>query len=116
MEFDDDMIDEMLENGYIEEVSRTKSGEPLYKLTKKFYDKYQDFVKDIRLRESDAFNSLWFKDYIDVRMDEDGTAMIYLTKKSDSWYTTDELTSDEKSMMYIIYSTGSFNDQTGRGY
>jgi hypothetical protein len=29
-----------------------------------------------------------------------------LTDKSSEWYSSEELTEDEKSMMYLLYTTG----------
>ena len=44
-------------------------------------------------------------------MGEDGTSYIYLTDKSMEWYDTRELDSEEKSMMYLIYSTKPIYEQ-----
>lgn len=110
MEFDDDIIDELLRDEYIEQAGYNKLGEPLYRLTQKFYDENRDFVDRLKLVESDLLSSLWFKNYIDIRMNEDGTSYIYLTEKSDEWYRSDELTKEEKSMMYLLYTTGYYED------
>jgi hypothetical protein len=44
-------------------------------------------------------------------MDNDGKSYIYLTDRSDTWPESDDLTDDEKSMMYLIYSTGAYSNE-----
>lgn len=106
MEFDDNTIEDMLRNNYIEQAGYNKLGEPLYRLTEKFYAENKEFVDRLKLIESDLLSSLWFKNFIEIRMNEDGTSYIYLTDKSDEWYSTNELSKEEKSMMYLLYTTG----------
>jgi hypothetical protein len=110
MDFADEMIEAMLERGYLIQVGENSMGEPLYRLTEKFHTEHADLVEEIKLNESDLISSLWFKNFIDIRMNVDGASYIYLTNKSDDWYTSDELTEEEKSMMYILYTTGYFDD------
>ena len=110
MDMNDELIEEMLARGYIEVVGYNPVGDPLYKITKLFYEEQADVVNWMKKMDSDIMSSLWFKGFLDLKMDEDGNAYIYLTTKSDSWVQSTELTDDEKSMMYLIYSAGAFND------
>jgi hypothetical protein len=110
MDFADEMIEAMIERGYLVQVGFNNMGEPLYRLTERFHAEHADLVEEIKLNESDIVSSLWFKNFIDIRINEEGTSYIYLTDRSDDWYTSDELTEEEKSMMYILYTTGYFDD------
>ena len=117
MNFDDDIVEQMLDRGYIEEAGFNNLGEPLYRLTEKFYEENEELMEQIKLAESDILSSLWFKNFIDIKMNEKGQSYIYLTDKSDEWYSSDELTRDEKSMMYLLYTTGYYDDPIeGPGY
>ena len=49
-------------------------------------------------------------------MDEEGNAFLYLTDKSEVWVDSEDLTEDEKSMMYLIYSTGAYYGGDWKGY
>ena len=49
-------------------------------------------------------------------MSDDGDAYIYLNDKSESWVKAEDLTEDEKSMMYLIYSTGAYYGGEWKGY
>ena len=108
MEMDDDLVEKMLAAGYLTIVGQNSYGEPLYSFTEKFYAEQSDLVDFMKKSESDTLASLWFKGFIDIKMDEESNPYVYLTGKSDSWYHSDELTSEEKSMMYIIYSTENY--------
>jgi hypothetical protein len=109
MDMNEELIQIMLERGYIEVVGYNPVGDPIYKVTELFYQEQQELVEWMRQMDSDILNSLWFKGFIDLKMDEDGNAYIYLTDKSEEWVQSEELTEDEKSMMYLIYSTGAYN-------
>jgi hypothetical protein len=111
MELHDKMIRKMLKDGYIEIAGVNMVGDEIYRFTPKFYDEQPDVVKFLKETESDTVSSLWFKGFIDIKMDEDSNPYLYLTPKSNDWYTSDELTKDEKSMMYVIYSTGNYYDR-----
>ena len=106
MDFPDQIVDWLLKNEYVEEIGANILGEPVYKFTKKFHSEQAELIKQIRLTESDLISSLWFKNFIDVRITDEGQTLIYLTDKSDLWYSSDELSEEEKSMMYFIYTTG----------
>jgi len=110
MEFSDAMIEKMIEKGYLIEVGENSLGEPLYRLTPKFYEEQESLVHEIKMIESDIIMSLWFKNFVEIRMNDDGKSYIYLTNRSDDWYNSDELNEDEKSMMYLIYTTGYIDD------
>jgi hypothetical protein len=110
MDLPDKIIDWLVHNEYIVEVSQNILGEPVYRFTKKFYKEQEELVKQIRITESDLISSLWFKNFIDVRITDDGQTLIYLTDKSDLWYSSDELSEEEKSMMYFIYTMGGAVD------
>ena len=112
----EDLIRMMLEKGYIEEVGVNPVGDPLYKVTELFYKEHADVVEWMRQQDSDILSSLWFKGYIDLKMSEDGLGFIYLTNKSDTWIDSEDLTEDEKSMMYLIYSTGAYYGGDWKGY
>ena len=116
MDMNEDLIRMMLEKGYIEEVGVNPVGDPLYKVTELFYKEHADVVEWMRQQDSDILSSLWFKGYIDLKMSEDGLGFIYLTDKSDLWVESEDLTEDEKSMMYLIYSTGAYNGGDWKGY
>lgn len=105
MEFEDDIVQQMMDAGYLEVVGQNKLGEDLYRFTKKFYREHEELAKMLKQAESDIMSSLWFKGFIDIRMDDKSNSFIYLTEKSDDWYDSDELTIDEKSMMYLIYTS-----------
>ena len=106
MEFEDKMVDWLIKEEYIVETGTNILGEPVYRFTKKFYDEQKELIKDIKKTESDLINSLWFKNFVEIRMNDNGQPFLYLTEKSDQWYSSDELTDEEKSMMYLIYTTG----------
>jgi hypothetical protein len=106
MDFPDQIIDWLVHNEYIEEIGENVLGEPVYRFTKKFHKEQGELIKQIRLAESDLISSLWFKNFIDVRIADDGQTLLYLTDKSELWYSSDELSEEEKSMMYFIYTTG----------
>lgn len=110
MDMNEELIKVFLEKGYIELAGYNPIGDPVYKVTELFYKEQEDLVEWMRKADSDILNSLWFKGYIELKMDDDGSGFIYLTDKSDSWVDAEELTEDEKSMMYLIYSTGAFYD------
>ncbi len=88
-------------------------GDPLYKITPLFYEEQAEVVEYMRTMDSDILSSLWFKGFLDLKMDGDGNAYIYLTDRSEEWVNSEELTDDEKSMMYLIYSTGAYHGWTG---
>jgi len=108
MDMNEELIKMMLERGYIEQVGYNPVGDPLYKITELFYTEQADLVEWMRQQDSDTLSSLWFKGYIDLKMSEEGLGFVYLTDRSDSWVEAEDLTEDEKSMMYLIYSTGSY--------
>lgn len=110
MEFEDDVVDWLLKEAYIIESGINILGEPVYRFTEKFYKEQKALIEEIKKTESDLINSLWFKNFLEIRMNESGQPYVYLTEKSNSWYSSDELTDEEKSMMYLIYSTGGMND------
>lgn len=116
MDMNDELIEEMLARGYIEIVGYNPVGDPLYKITPRFYEEQSDLVEWMKKMDSDIMSSLWFKGFLDLKMDEDGNAYVYLTDKSDFWVDSEELTEDEKSMMYLIYSTGAYNGGDWQGY
>jgi|688.fasta_scaffold397356_1 hypothetical protein len=106
MDFPDHIIDWMIEKNYIAYMGENALGEPVYKFTQKFYEEQQELIKNIKIIESDLMSSLWFKNFIDLKMNKEGEAVYYLTDKSSEWYSSEELTEDEKSMMYLLYTTG----------
>ena len=108
MDFSDEIIEKMMESGYIEEVGLNAVGEPLYRITPLFYEEQSHLVEQIKKIDSDLLNSLWFKEYIDLMMDEDGLSYIYLNDKSDKWINSNDLNEEERAMMYLIYSTGAY--------
>lgn len=108
MDMNEELIKMMIERGYIEEVGINPVGDPLYKVTELFYKEQADLVEWMRQQDSDTLSSLWFKGYIDIKMSEEGLGFVYLTNKSDLWIEAEDLTEEEKSMMYLIYSTGSY--------
>jgi chromosome segregation and condensation protein ScpB len=116
MDMNEDLIQALLEKGYIEVVGYNPAGDPLYKITPLFYEEQAEVVEYMRKVDSDIMNSLWFKGFLDMKMDEEGSAYIYLTDKSDKWLESEDLTDDEKSMMYLIYSTGAYHGGDWQGY
>jgi hypothetical protein len=108
MDMNEDLIKLFLEKGYIEVAGYNPVGDPVYKITELFYKEQEELVEWMRKADSDTLNSLWFKGFVELRMDHDGMGYIYLTNKSDDWTDSDELTDDERSMMYLIYSTGAY--------
>lgn len=108
MEMNEDLIEMMLEKGYIEIVGHNAVGDPLYRITELFYKEQADLVEWMRKADSDILNELWFKNFIDLKMDEKGNAYVYLTNKSETWTEAEELSEEEKAMMYLIYSTGAY--------
>lgn len=116
MEMDENLINMLLEKGYIEMVGYNPVGDPLYKITPKFYEEQAEVVEYMKKVDSDIMNSLWFKGFLDLKMDEDGDAYLYLTDKSSQWMESGDLTEDEKSMMYLIYSTGAYHGGDWKGY
>lgn len=108
MDMNEDLIKLMLERGYIEEVGVNAVGDPLYKITKLFYEEQVELVEYMRQQDSDILNSLWFKGFIDLKMADSGKGYIYLTDKSDTWVDAIDLTETEKAMMYLIYSSGAY--------
>ena len=108
MEMPDKIIKRMIKEGYVGVVGINQVGDEIYKFTQKFYDEKPEVVDYIRTTESDTLASIWFKGFIEMKLDEDNSMYIYLTEKSETWYDSDELTEDEKAMMYIIYSTGNY--------
>lgn len=116
MDMNEELVRMMLEKGYIEEVGVNPVGDPLYKVTELFYKEHADVIEWMRQQDSDILSSLWFKGYIDLKMSEDGLGFIYLTDKSDTWVDAEDLTEDEKSMMYLIYSTGAYYGGDWKGY
>lgn len=108
MDMSEDMIKMLLERGYLEIVGENPVGDPIYKITPLFYEEQAELVDWMRQQDSDILNSLWFKGYVDVKMDNGGNGFMYLTDKSEDWVNAEDLTDDEKSMMYLIYSTGSY--------
>lgn len=116
MDMNEDLIKILLEKGYIEMVGYNPVGDPVYKITPLFYEEQAEVVEYMRTVDSDIMNSLWFKGFLDLKMDKEGDAYIYLTNKSEEWMQSDELTDDEKSMMYLIYSTGAYHGGDWKGY
>lgn len=112
----EDMIKILLDKGYIEMIGYNPVGDPIYKITPLFYEEQEEVIEYMKQVDSDIMNSLWFKGYLDLKMSNDGDAYIYLTDKSENWVKTEDLTEDEKSMMYLIYSTGAYygGDWKGR--
>jgi len=108
MDFSDEIIDAMMKKGYLEEAGFNSAGDPLYRITPLFYEEQAELVEEMKKIDSDLLNSLWFKGYIDLMMDENGLGFIYLNDKSDSWINSDDLVEEEKAMMYLIYSTGAY--------
>lgn len=116
MDMSEDLIKILLDKGYIKMVGYNPVGDPLYKITPLFYEEQAEVVEYMRAMDSDIMNSLWFKGFLDLKMDEDGDAYIYLTNKSEEWMQSEDLTDDEKSMMYLIYSTGGYHGGDWQGY
>ena len=116
MDMNDDIIETMLERGYIEVVGYNSVGDPVYKVTTLFYEEQSELVEWMKKKDSDIMSSLWFKGFLDIKMDEDGSAYVYLTDKSDVWVGSKELTDDEKAMMYLIYSKGAYNGGDWEGH
>jgi len=116
MEMEEDLIAAMIEKGYIERVGYNAIGDPLYKLTPLFYEEQQELVDWLRKADSDILNSLWFKGYIDLKMSDDGLGYIYLTDKSEHWVSAEDISDEEKSMMYLIFSTGAYFGGHWDGY
>jgi hypothetical protein len=116
MDMNEELIEIFLEKGYIEVVGYNPVGDPVYKITKKFYEEQKELLADMKKMDSDILNSIWFKGYIDLKMDEEGNAFLYLTDKSEVWVDSEDLTEDEKSMMYLIYSTGAYYGGDWKGY
>lgn len=108
MDFNDELIELFLEKGYIVKAGNTPAGDPLYKLTEKFYNEQEELVEWLKQQDSDLLSNLWFKGYIDLRLDTDGSGYLYLTDRSADWLTAEDLDDHEKSMMYLIYSTGNY--------
>lgn len=116
MEMEEDLVAAMLEKGYIEQVGYNAVGDPLYRLTPLFYKEQKELVEWMRKEDSDILSSLWFKGYIDLKMSDDGLGYLYLTDKSDYWVNAEDLSDDEKSMMYLIFSTGAYFGGHWDGY
>lgn len=112
MHMDDDLVDYMISNGYLEHVGDNKYGEPLYRFSQKFYQEQKELVDLINIKRSDILMSLWFKEFIEFKIDEKSAGSLFLTRKSDSWYSSDELDEEEKSMMYIIYTAGLYSEES----
>ena len=113
MDMNEDILKMFIEYGYVEVSGHNAAGDPIYKLTELFYEEQKEVAQWMKEQDSDIMNSLWFKGFIDLMMDGDGKSYIYLTDKSDSWVEAEELTDDERSMMYLIYSTGAYiNDDS----
>lgn len=108
MDMNDELIELFLRNGYIEIVGKNEVGDDLYRFTELFYKEQAELVEFMKIQDSDVMSSLWFKGYIDLMMGDDGQAYIYLNGKSESWIQGEDLTEEEKSMMYLIYSTGYY--------
>lgn len=108
MDMNEEMIKMMLAHGYIEIAGENEVGDPIYRVTPLFYEEQSEMVAWMRQQDSDVLNSLWFKGYVDVKMDDDGNGFMYLTDKSDTWLEAEDLNNEEKSMMYLIYSTGTY--------
>jgi len=111
MELHEEMIKKFISLGYLTVVGYNSVGDEVYQFTEKFYEEHPDIVEYIKTKESDVISSLWFKEFIDIRMGDDGTSYIYLTDKSIEWYDTKELDNEEKSMMYLIYSTVPYSNK-----
>jgi hypothetical protein len=108
---DDKLVEKMLNAGYLKIVGFNKYKEPLYEFTSKFFEEQGELFQYIKTAESDALASLWFKEYIDIKMDEKGAAFIYLTSKSYGWFTDEDLTDDERAVMYMVLSTGNYYEE-----
>ena len=111
MELHEEMIKKFISLGYIAVIGYNSVGDEIYQFTEKFYEEHPDIVDYIKTKESDVISSLWFKNFIEIKMDDEGNSYIYLTDKSIEWYDTTELNHEEKSMMYLIYSTVSYSDK-----
>ena len=111
MELHEEMIKKFISLGYIAVIGYNSVGDEIYKFTEKFYEEHPDLVEYIKTKESDVISSLWFKNFIEIKMDDESNSYIYLTDKSIEWYDTTELNHEEKSMMYLIYSTVSYSDK-----
>lgn len=111
MDMNEEILKMFVEYGYVEIVSYNIAGDPIYKLTELFYKEQKELARWMKEQDSDIMSSLWFKGFIDLMMDNDGKSYIYLTDRSDTWPESDDLTDDEKSMMYLIYSTGAYSNE-----
>jgi hypothetical protein len=111
MDMNEDILKLFVEAGYVEVAGYNAAGDPIYKLTKLFYDEQKELAQWMKEQDSDIMNSLWFKGFIDLMMDSEGKYHIYLNERSDTWVRSDDLTEDEKSMMYLIYSTGAYSNE-----
>lgn len=116
MDMNEDLIKILLERGYIEVVAYNSIGDPIYKITELFYEEQEEVIEYMRNADSDVMNSLWFKGYLDLKMSDEGDAYIYLNDKSEAWIKAEDLTEDEKSMMYLIYSTGAYYGGEWKGH
>jgi hypothetical protein len=108
MDLNDEILEIFLKKGYIEPAGKNIAGDEVYRFTDLFYEEQAELVEFMRIQDSDILGSLWFKGYIDLMMDNDGLAHIYLNDKSDNWLDAKDLSEEEKSMMYLIYGTGSY--------
>jgi hypothetical protein len=108
MDLNDEIIDLFIRKGYVEIVGQNAAGDDVYRFTELFYQEQAELVEYMKLQDSDMLTSLWFKGYIDLMMDDEGRAHIYLNDKSDDWLDSKDLNEEEKSMMYLIYGTGAY--------
>lgn len=95
-------IKQYIESGYVEVCGYDIEGFPLYRLTDKFFELHPEIQRSLHVYDSDLINSLWFKGFIDVSLDELGEPYFSLTEKSLFWEISMELDDDEKAMMYDI--------------
>jgi hypothetical protein len=96
------IIEEMIINGYVEIIYQNSRGDDMFRFTDKFFDDHPEILEQMQMYDSDILSSLWFKDFIEIKMSEDNEMYISCTDKSHTWSESDELNDSEKAMMYDI--------------
>lgn len=102
------MIEYLVEQGVLEVIYYDEDDNPVYRMTAKA----QEVVPELWNEHIREFNfhsfTLWMKDMIDIRFDEEGDPLVGLNENSSDIEKIKTLTSQERTVLYEIIDAWKF--------
>lgn len=104
-ETDDEIIEHMIMEGYIEIAGFDKDGGLVYRMTKKMIEDFPEVVEEHMAFTNEIVFSVWQKGFLEVTMTEDGAWTILENEKTKRFMEyEDQLTKEEWLLMLEVNS------------